>query len=100
MDKGTKMILEIILAKNAGQITDEDRSFLLARRSYVSSQEFERLGINLEDELGKIDGPKEPEGEKKPLSKMTKTELLAEAASRGVAVPDDATNDAIRELLK
>ena len=110
MDKGTQKILEFILAKNEGQVTDEDKAFLLARRSYVSSQDFERLGINVDVELAKREGKKESEGSgetsyesgetKKPLSKMTKPELLAEAASRGVAVPDDATNDAIRELLK
>lgn len=113
MDKGTQKILEFILAKNEGQVTDEDKAFLLARRSYVSSQDFERLGINIEEELAKREGAKDPEesgdaqkdpeesGEtKKPLSKMTKAELLAEASSRGIAVPEDATNDAIRELLK
>ena len=105
MDKGTQKILEFILAKNEGQVTDEDKAFLLARRSYVSSQDFERLGINIEEELAKREGNQEStqDGEtpeKKPLSKMTKAELLAEAASRGVAVPEDATNDAIRELLK
>ena len=105
MDKWTQKILEFILAKNEGQVTDEDKAFLLARRSYVSSQDFERLGINVDVELAKREGAKETdEGEvnteKKPLSKMTKPELLAEAASRGIAVPEDATNDAIRELLK
>ena len=104
MDKGTQKILEFILAKNEGQVTDEDKAFLLARRSYVSSQDFERLGINIDVELAKRDGAKETskeaDAEKKPLSKMTKPELLAEAASRGIAVPEDATNDAIRELLK
>ena len=104
MDKGTQKILEFILAKNEGQVTDEDKAFLLARRSYVSSQDFERLGINVDVELAKRDGAKETskeaDAEKKPLSKMTKPELLAEAASRGIAVPEDATNDAIRELLK
>jgi len=103
MDKGTQKILEFILAKNEGQVTDEDKAFLLARRSYVSSQDFERLGIDVDAELANREGAKDSEesGEtKKPLSKMTKAELLAEAASRGVAVPEDATNDAIRELLK
>ena len=104
MDKGTQKILEFILAKNEGQVTDEDKAFLLARRSYVSSQDFERLGINVDVELAKRDGAKETskeaDAEKKPLSKMTKPELLAEAASRGISVPEDATNDAIRELLK
>lgn len=99
------MILDLILAKTPGQVTEEDKSFLLARRSYVSSQEFERLGLNLAELLAKLDGvSQEAQGEevaeKKPLSKMNKEELLAEAASRGIAVPEGATNEAMRSLLK
>lgn len=105
MDQGSKMILDLILAKTPGQITEEDVNFLLARRSYVSSQDFERLGLSLPELLAKRDGgsPKVETGEqaeKKPLSKMNKEELIAEAASRGIAVPEGATNEAMRSLLK
>lgn len=114
MDQGTKKILEFILGKNEGQITDEDRAFLLARRSYVSSQDFERLGINLSEELAKRESGSETKSEKEvpkevsdvaskkkePLSKMNKEELLAEAKARGVDVPEGSTNDEIRSLLQ
>lgn len=104
MDTGSQMILDLILKKTPGTLTEEDRIFLMARRSYVTRQQFELLGIDLDAELEK----RAPSEEKqpmdasttKPLSKMTKPELLAEAAKMGITVPDEATNDQIRELLK
>lgn len=98
------MIIDLILAKTPGQVTEEDKNFLLARRSYVTRQQFELLGIDLDAELEKRAPSEEKQpvdaSTKKPLSKMTKPELLAEAAKMGIAVPDEATNDQIRELLK
>lgn len=105
LDKGSELILELILAKTAGTLTEEDVNFLVARRSYVTRQQFELLGIDLDAELARRSGVKqeekrEVETEKKPLSKMTKAELLEEAKTRGVTVAEDATNDEIREALK
>lgn len=96
------MILDLILKKTPGTLTEEDKIFLLARRSYVTRQQLELLGIDLDAELANRAPAeeKQPETTAKPLSKMTKPELLAEAAKMGIAVPDEATNDQIRELLK
>jgi len=98
------MILDLILKKTPGTLTEEDKIFLLARRSYVTRQQLELLGIDLDQELEKRATPEEKQPAEtstvKPFSKMTKPELLAEAAKLGIAVPDEATNDQIRELLK
>jgi hypothetical protein len=90
MDQGSKLILEKILAKTPGEITETDKEFLRARRSYVSHADLERLGAI----------PEEPVNTKeKPLSQMNKTELIAKAAEMGVQVPDGAKNKEIVELL-
>jgi hypothetical protein len=83
MDKGSELILAEILKKTQGEITDYDRQFLRARRSYVSTAELERLGVTLEEEVKA----------EKPLSQMNKGELLAKAAEMGVQVPDGATTN-------
>lgn len=102
MDAGSEKIVEFILAKNEGTITDEDRAFLLARRSYVPDKEFERLGITLpgsensNPEGRPAGGTGAPE---KKLAQMNKAELLMVANAKGIIVPDGATNDQIRELI-
>lgn len=122
MDKGSELILELILKKSEGQITEEDRAFLRARRGYVPEGELKRLGI-LDGEVpigaGEATAPvtepvapavsapvapvapvaTEPAAAK-PVSQMNKEELLALAASRGVAVPEGATNAQLKALLK
>lgn len=105
MDTGSQMILDLILKKTPGTLTEEDRTFLMARRSYVTRQQFELLGVDLDAELAKRNPVEDQQPEAldvsaKPLSKMTKPELLAHAAKMGIAVPDEATNEQIRELLK
>ena len=107
MDIGSQKILEIILGKSMGHLTDMDIDFLLARRSYVADKDFERLGIDVTAEIAKRANPSAPQAEtptvapveKKKVSQMNKTELLAEAAALGVVVPEGSTNDAIRALL-
>ena len=42
----------------------------------------------------------EEPGEGKPLEKMNKSELLAEAAERNLTVPDGATKETLLQLLK
>lgn len=122
MDKGSELILELILKKSEGQVTEEDRAFLRARRGYVPEGELKRLGI-LDDEApvsaGEATAPvtepvapavsapvtpvapvaTEPAATK-PVSQMNKEELLALAASRGVTVPEGATNAQLKALLK
>lgn len=64
------MILDLILEKSVGTITEEDRSFLIARRSYVSDKDFERLGIDIAAEVAKIEASAAPEAEEeKPVAK-------------------------------
>jgi len=124
MDKGSELILDLILKKSEGQVTEEDRAFLRARRGYVPEGELKRLGI-LDDEAPVSAGeatapvtepvapavvpevavaaPVAPVAEtpaSKPVSQMNKEELLALAASRGVAVPEGATNAQLKALLK
>lgn len=125
MDKGSELILDLILKKSEGQVTEEDRMFLRARRGYVPEGELKRLGI-LDEEAPVSAGvatapvttepvapavvpevavaaPAAPVTEtpaSKPVSQMNKEELLALAASRGVAVPEGATNAQLKALLK
>lgn len=52
--------------------------------------------------LPKVDAPaevEEDETEGKPISRMNKAELLAQAAELGLDVSEDATNAELRDLL-
>lgn len=121
MDKGSELILDLILKKSEGQITEEDRIFLRARRSYVPESELRRLGAFVEEPVPVsaseasapvvtepvapvVTAPVAPVAEEtaseKPVAKMNKEELLALAVSRGVAVPEGATNAQLKALLK
>lgn len=122
MDKGSELILDLILKKSEGQVTEEDRAFLRARRGYVTEGELKRLGI-LDEEAPvsagvatapvtepvapAVSAPVAPVSPvvtetvaSKPVSQMNKEELLALAVSRGVAVPEGATNAQLKALLK
>lgn len=123
LDKGSELILDLILKKSEGQVTEEDRVFLRARRSYVPESELRRLGVDVEErvpvsageETAPVTEPVAPAVSApvapvapvatepvatKPVSQMNKEELLALAASRGVAVPEGATNAQLKALLK
>lgn len=122
MDKGSELILDLILKKSEGQITEEDRIFLRARRSYVPAGELARLGVVVDDEATSAGEATAPVTEPvapavsapvapvapvvtepvatKPVSQMNKEELLALAASRGVTVPEGAANAQLKALLK
>jgi len=123
MDKGSELILDLILKKSEGQVTEEDRAFLRARRGYVPEGELKRLGIldeeapvnagvatapvTTEPVAPAVTAPVAPaapvvaqSAAAKPVSQMNKEELLALAASRGVAVPEGATNAQLKALLK
>lgn len=60
----------------------------------------------VEDQLRKsaeyapYDDQKAADGGDKPLSKMSKAELLEAAQAAGIAVPDDATKAEIVELIQ
>lgn len=70
MDIGSQKILELILGKSVGTITEEDRKFLIARRSYVTDKDFERLGIDIAAEVAAIEKASAPEvAEEKPVAK-------------------------------
>lgn len=61
LDKGSELILGLILAKEPGQVTEEDVKWLHARRSYVSQGDLDRLGVSFDGMEGFPAKESEPE---------------------------------------
>jgi UTP:GlnB (protein PII) uridylyltransferase len=90
MDEVSKRKLDDILAKKPETLSETEKEVLRARRSYLTpSQKRDFADVLTEEE----EAPKN-------LSQMNKAELLAEAAAKGVEVPEGATNKTIRNLLQ
>lgn len=89
MDEFSQKKLDELKLKDKSLLTPDDIAFLKARSSYLTSEEVESL-IPVD----------EPVVVEKPLSQKNKAELLAMCAEKGIEVPEGATNEQIRELLK
>lgn len=55
MDEGSKLILDLILAKRPDEVDEIDRATLLARRSYLTDQQVKTFG--LEEAIEAIENP-------------------------------------------
>lgn len=88
MDVDSQAIFDAITAKPAAMLSAEEVAFLRARRSYLSEADRKAFSEILEEKE-----------QSKPISKMNKEELLAEAEKQGVEVPEGASKTKLVELL-
>lgn len=94
MDQITKETLETILAKDKDALSEEERQFLMARRSYLNDEQRERYADMIEAHEAGI-------GEEEvPLEEMNLKQLKAEAKKRGVDIKGLKTEEEILEAIQ
>lgn len=60
LDQQTQDRIKSLLAKPADQLTDEEASFLQARRSYIGKRSTQRLATVLDKEIAPAEAPEDP----------------------------------------
>jgi len=92
MDPKSQETFDRIVSLDPESLTDQDRDFLRARRSYLTPAQ-EKAFAGVLDSEG--DAPSE-----KPLAKMNLAELTAKAKELGVEVAEGATKAEVKEAIE
>lgn len=94
MDAESKKVLDAILERDKDTLSQEELAFVMARRSYLSTEDKKRFSKEIDlHEDGKLFVAE------KSVEEMNSKELKAKAKALGVEVKRGAKDDDIREAI-
>lgn len=93
MDQATKEVFDRIIEKDKDSLSEDERGFLMARRSYLNEEQRARYADMIEEHEANIGK------EEVPLEEMNLKQLKAEAKKRDIDIKGLKTEDEIRDAI-
>lgn len=101
MDAESQKTLDVILSMDKDSLTEDQKGFLLARRSYLNDEQRKRYADLIEAHEDAVKkGTVGKKAEEKPLSKMKLEELKAKAEGMEIEVTEEDTKATLIEKIE